>query len=269
MNDSDSVLPEMIRRGLGTSILGRAIHYFPECASTNELARNLAQRGEPEGALVITDYQSAGRGRMSRSWQAPAGSSLLFSLLLRPPIAPDRALQAAMAASLGAVDGIRRECGLEARLKWPNDIFIGGKKTGGMLSELGLNGEVLDYVVIGIGLNVNFDPRGMEGIPSSATSLFLQLGRALTRASLLRAILESMEPRYRKVRGGESLCAEWARALETIGQRVTVALPEEAITGEAESVEEGGALVLRLESGARRKIVAGDVVRVGPPADGA
>jgi BirA family transcriptional regulator, biotin operon repressor / biotin---[acetyl-CoA-carboxylase] ligase len=242
--------------------LRRSAHFFPECSSTNDVLRELAKTGEPEGALAVTDYQTAGRGRLDRSWKAPAGSSLLFSLLLRPPLLPARALAAAMAVSLGVIEGIRSECGLPARLKWPNDFLIDGKKAGGMLCELGLDGGKLDYAIVGIGLNVNFDPRDMEGIPPDATSILAASGRPQPRAALLRAILEAAEPRYRAVCRGESLRDEWARALETLGRPVRVALAEGAIVGTAEAVEDGGALIVRLPDGSARTILAGDVIHL-------
>jgi BirA family biotin operon repressor/biotin-[acetyl-CoA-carboxylase] ligase len=247
---------------LGSGLLRRAVIHLPECVSTNDEVRPLALAGEPEGAIVLADYQTAGRGRMGRAWQSPRGSSLLFSLLLRPPLAPELALQAVMAASLGVMQGIRRTTGLPARLKWPNDILINGKKTGGILCELGLDGGTLAYVIVGIGLNVNFDPGRVKGIPPDAASLQGELGRPQPRTALLRAILEAMEPCYGEVLRGSSLCAEWARALDTLGRRVKVVFQAGEITGTAESVDETGALVLRLDDGGARTIVAGDVVHL-------
>jgi BirA family biotin operon repressor/biotin-[acetyl-CoA-carboxylase] ligase len=247
---------------LGGGPLRRAVKYFPECESTNDEARKLAGAGEPEGALVIADFQTAGRGRMSRAWQAPNGSSLLFSLLLRPPIRPAQALIPVMAVSLGIMEGIRRVCDLPARLKWPNDILIRGKKAGGILCELGLDGTELKYVIVGAGLNVNFDPRAVAGIPPDATSIQMELGRRQPRAELLRAILGEIELRYRKIARGESLREEWARALDTIGRRVRIILPEEEFSGMAETVDESGALLLRQDDGTVRAILAGDVVHV-------
>jgi BirA family biotin operon repressor/biotin-[acetyl-CoA-carboxylase] ligase len=247
---------------LGRGPLRRAVIFFPECESTNDRMRALAEAGEPEGALVIADFQTAGRGRMNRAWQAPRGSSLLFSLLLRPPLAPSRAQQAVMAASLGVMEGIRRVCALPASLKWPNDILISGKKAGGILCELGLDGQTLKYVIVGIGLNVNFDPPVVEGIPPDAASIQSLLGRPQPRAALLRAILEQIEPRYGNLLRGESLSGEWARALSTLGQSVRVIIPDEEITGTAETVDESGALVLRLDDGSTREFLAGDVMHV-------
>jgi BirA family biotin operon repressor/biotin-[acetyl-CoA-carboxylase] ligase len=255
---SDPLDPHSLGRGL----LRRAAKYFPECESTNDEARRLAEAGEPEGALVMTDFQTAGRGRLSRAWQAPAGSSLLFSLLLRPPIRPAQALLPVMAVSLGIMEGIRRACNLPARLKWPNDILIRGKKAGGILCELGLDGTALKYVVVGVGLNVNFDPRAVEGIPPDAASIQTELGRRQPRAGLLRVILEEIEPRYGKIARGESLREEWARALDTIGRRVKVILPEGEFSGLAENVDESGALLVRLDDGLLRTVLAGDVVHL-------
>jgi BirA family biotin operon repressor/biotin-[acetyl-CoA-carboxylase] ligase len=242
--------------------LRRAVYFFPECGSTNDETRLLAEAGEPEGALAVTDFQSAGRGRLGRPWQAPRGSSLLFSLLLRPPIEATRALLPVMAVSLGVMEGIRRACGLPARLKWPNDVLIRGRKAGGILCELGLDGATVKYVTVGIGLNVNFDPRAVEGIPPEATSIQAELGRPQPRAPLLRAILEKIEPRYAEILRGGSLRTEWARALDTLGRRVRVILPDGELSGVAESVDEAGALLLRPDDGALQTIPAGDVTHV-------
>jgi BirA family biotin operon repressor/biotin-[acetyl-CoA-carboxylase] ligase len=249
-------------QSLGCGSLRRAVYFFPECESTNNEARRLAKDSEPEGALVVADFQTAGRGRLDRAWQAPRGSSLLFSLLLRPALAPDRALLPVMAASLGVMEGIRCACNLDARLKWPNDILIGGRKAGGILCELGLDGPVLNYVIIGIGLNVNFNPQSVEGVPPAATSLQSLLGRPQPRAPLLQAIVEAIELRYARLLRGESLREEWTRALDTIGRRVRVRLADGELAGMAESVDESGALILRLPDGTARTVLAGDVARV-------
>lgn len=262
MIPADPLLPEEVRRGLRTTLLGRSVHYLPETASTNAAARSLAERGEGDGALVVTDYQSEGRGRLGRTWAAPRGTSLLFSLLLRPHLGAERVAQVAMAAGLGVAAGIARECGIPARLKWPNDVTLDGRKMGGMLSEFSLEADALQYVIVGIGLNVNFDPRKAEGIPPEATSLMNRIGRSQPRAPLLRAILEEMEPRYRAVCAGGSLREEWARALETIGQAVRVATHSTSVEGTAEGVDDSGALILRLADGSRQAVHAGDVVAV-------
>jgi BirA family biotin operon repressor/biotin-[acetyl-CoA-carboxylase] ligase len=248
----------------GRGPLRRAVFFFPECESTNDEARALAEAGEPEGALAAADFQRAGRGRMGRTWQAPHGTSLLFSLLLRPALPPDRALLPVTAVSLGVMEGIRRACGLPARLKWPNDVLIRGKKAGGILCEAGWEGDALKYVIVGVGLNVNFDPRSAEGVPPEATSIQAELGRPQPRAALLRAILEEIEPRYEKLLRGESLREEWARALDTLGRRVRVALPEGEITGAAESVDDSGALILRMDDSSLRTIRTGDAAHLEP-----
>jgi BirA family biotin operon repressor/biotin-[acetyl-CoA-carboxylase] ligase len=247
---------------LPRTLLSRAVCFLPECESTNTEARRLALAGESEGALVLTDFQTAGRGRMDRSWLAPRGGGLLFSMLLRPPIPPARVFQTAMAAALGVVAGIRLECRLPAALKWPNDFLIGGRKAGGLLCEVGLDGERLSYAIVGVGLNVNFDPQGVAGIPPEATSVLVELGRPQSRTALLRAILREAEPRYRSVLHGDSLHAEWSRALETLGRYVRVALPDGEVAGVAETVDENGGLKIRLRNRTQRTIRAGDVVHV-------
>lgn len=260
MTEGDSLRPDDLQRGLTTTVLGRVFYFHPEVESTNAVARSLAAQGGRDGSVVAADFQTAGRGRLDRTWSAPPGSSLLFSLLLRPSIGVERIAQVTMAAGLGCVAGIARAGGINARLKWPNDITLDGRKAGGMLGEFSLRADALEYVIIGIGINVNFDPAEVEGIPPGATSLMLHSGRRLPRAPLLRAILEEMEPRYQAVCAGGSLREEWARALETIGADVRATTHTGAVEGLAEDVDETGALILRLADGSRQSVHAGDVV---------
>jgi BirA family biotin operon repressor/biotin-[acetyl-CoA-carboxylase] ligase len=258
LSPNDPLDPSSLGRGL----LRRAVYFFAECESTNTEARRLAEQGEAEGALVLADFQTAGRGRLERAWHAPRGSSLLFSMLLRPALAPGRALLPVMAAALGVMEGIRRVCNLNARLKWPNDILLDGGKAGGILCEGGFDGPALKHVIVGIGLNVNFTPRTVAGIPPDAASIQSSLGRPQPRAALLRAILEEIESRYELLLRGESLRDEWARALDTLGRRTRIILADGDFAGMAESVDESGALILRLDDGSRRIVPAGDAIHL-------
>ncbi|MDH4209633.1 MAG: biotin--[acetyl-CoA-carboxylase] ligase, partial [Anaerolineae bacterium] len=146
--------PEAITQGLHTRFVGQQILYYPTVISTNDLAKELAKQGASSGTTVIAEEQTAGRGRMARTWYAPARSSLLLSVLLRPCFGPDRLPQLLMASALATAAAIEGHTGLPVGLKWPNDVILRGKKAGGLLIEAGLSGETLDYAVIGIGLNL-------------------------------------------------------------------------------------------------------------------
>ncbi|MEA3406991.1 MAG: biotin--[acetyl-CoA-carboxylase] ligase, partial [Chloroflexota bacterium] len=142
---------------LQTAVVGRHVELHEEIASTNTRAMMLAEQGAPEGTLVLAESQTAGKGRLGRRWFAPPYSSLLMSLILRPPLAPAQAQRATMVCSLAIVEGVAAVTGLTPRLKWPNDILLRGKKLGGVLTELGVTRRQLDHVVVGMGLNVNVD----------------------------------------------------------------------------------------------------------------
>ena len=144
---------QAIRSALTTQRVGRPTLYFPNTSSTNDVAHEQAAAGAAEGLLVVADEQTAGRGRLDRAWRAPPGTSLLMSLLLRPPIPTHQAGQLTMCLGLGAVEAIETVTGLQPALKWPNDLVLAGRKLAGMLSELRFDGDRLAYVVLGFGLN--------------------------------------------------------------------------------------------------------------------
>lgn len=267
---------EAIQERLSTQYVGRHVHYFESIDSTNRVATELGRQGAAEGTLVIADRQTAGRGRLNRQWLAPAGSSLLMSLLFRPDLSPPQSMRVAMTCSLAIADAIEQTTPLHVRLKWPNDILVNGRKVGGILTELSLNRERLDFVVVGIGLNVNLSFE--ESLPTctpeaapdtsraslhhlsfSSTSLSRELGREISRLALLKAFLESTERRYSALKAGHFPLREWAERLDTLHKEITVTSEGETLTGHAETVDEDGALLLRLNDGSLKRILAGDV----------
>lgn len=256
----DQLSADGIRAGLRTRRMGHEVLCLPEVASTNDVARRLAEEGAAEGTLVVADYQAAGRGRLGRRWQAPQGSSLLLSLIFRPPLAPAWAQGLTMVCGLAVADAIEAQTGLEVGLKWPNDVVIGGAKAGGILIELELRGSAVDYAVAGIGLNVNLDPARLEdGLLLPATSLSQALGRPVARLPLLLALLEAVEARYLALCRGQPLHEAWAARLTTLGQRVVVSGGGQTLEGLAEGVTAGGALRVRLDDGRLETVLAGDV----------
>ncbi len=252
-----------IRAGLHTHTIGQKLEVYPIIDSTNRRAIELARDGAPDGTLVVADEQTSGRGRLGRSWSAPPGSSLLISLLLRPALQVRQAPRAIMLCSLAAVEAIAQVCGMDAAVKWPNDLVYAGKKLGGVLTELGVKGEALEYIVVGMGLNVNLDSTVLTGLVSPATSLATELGRPVGRLPLLIAILEAFERRYDRLRTGWSPHEEWRQYLVTIGQQVTVRSHRDVVEGLVEDVDADGALLLRTREGRLRTILAGDVTLRG------
>lgn len=282
MTNDKSLSADAITYGLNTEWLARRVVYHAHVASTNDLAKQLADAGEPEGTLVITDEQTAGRGRLGRLWIAPPRSSILMSLVLRPPIPPLQIARVTMAAALGAGDGIRAATGLDSQIKWPNDILLRGKKCAGILAEAEIDGDQVDYVILGLGLNVNFAAASVAGIPADATTIADELGKRTPRVPLLQALLHYIERYYQRLCAGENLREEWAARLITLKQFVHVRTPwggrqssrggvlvesnsimsredwrdEEGI---AENVDDDGALLLRRTDGSQVRLIAGDV----------
>jgi len=250
---------ETIQQALTTSVLGREVHFWPAIGSTMDAARQLADDGAPEGTLCLTDEQTAGRGRLQRSWWAPPGTSLLMTLILRPDLAPGQAQRLVMVCSLAVCEAIREVTGLVARVKWPNDVLIGGRKVCGILTELGITGSKLDYVLVGMGINVNVDFAQSPEMMSSPTSLRMETGHDVLRLKLLIALLTAIERRYEDLRQGRFDQDEWASHLETIGREVTVSSGEERWHGLATGVDKDGALLIRLPDGGVQRVLAGDV----------
>jgi BirA family biotin operon repressor/biotin-[acetyl-CoA-carboxylase] ligase len=256
---NDELSPQRIKEGLRTRFVGQNVVYYSSIGSTNDVARMLAAQNAPEGTLVIAEEQTAGRGRLGRRWLAPAGTSLLFSLLFYPDLATRQAMRLTMLCALGTAEAIRAMTGLTPRLKWPNDILIRGQKAGGILTEGGGKGEHLDYAVVGLGLNVNFAPSKIPELAATATSLSEALGREVARLPLLWSILEEIEERVQRLQAGGSPHEEWATHLATLGQKVRVRVPWGTEEGWAEAVDEDGALLLRCKDGRLERIATGDV----------
>jgi BirA family transcriptional regulator, biotin operon repressor / biotin---[acetyl-CoA-carboxylase] ligase len=241
-------------------MLTKSDTYLPVVTSTSDLAKRLAEEGAGDGTVVVADYQTAGRGRLGRRWEAPPRSSLLMSVVLRPDLEPHEAQQMTMLCGLAVVDAIEQGIGLKVGLKWPNDIVLEGAKLGGILAEACYTEESLAYVIVGLGLNVNLDPNHLIGKPAMpVTSLSQALGRRVPRSALLKCVLDAIDTRYSAQRAGWSPRDEWAACLTTVGRLVTVTGLEGTIDGTAAGVDGDGALLVRLESGRVERVLAGDV----------
>lgn len=256
----DRLVLDEIQRRLTTRRVGRRMELYDEVDSTNTRAVLLARQDpSADGAVIIAEYQTQGRGRLGRQWLAPPGSSLLMSLILRPRLLPSQAQRATMTCALAAVQAVAQVTSLQASIKWPNDIVLAGRKLGGLLTELGLRGPELDYIVVGIGLNVNLDTTALGEVTAPPTSLSSVLGRRVSRLDLLVTFLQALEPLEDQVRQGVSPIGLWREHLSTLGKPVQVTFEGDAIVGIAEDVDEDGALLVRTSGGDLRTILAGDV----------
>lgn len=252
---------------LTTHLFGRNLVVLPSTGSTNDVAKGLAEQGAPEGTVVVADEQTAGRGRMGRRWQAPPGTSLLLSILFRPGSALTRIPHLTMLCSLAVADAVGEMTAVPVWLKWPNDlILLSGApvphwhKLGGILTETGVVGERVEFVVVGIGINVNVQPEVLPTLAPDAASILAETGRRVDREMLLAAVLARVETRYSRLREGESPYAEWVSRLATLGRSVAVTTPTGLLAGVAEAVDQEGALLLRSPDGRLHRLLAGDVV---------
>lgn len=249
---------------LRTEHFGRPLVYAPRLSSTQTLAARLAARSWPEGTIVLAEEQTAGRGRQGRSWFAPWGQALLLSAVLRPDLPPARASQITMLAALAAAEAIEAICGLPISLKWPNDLYLRGRKLGGILTEtqLATDGSRIEVAIVGIGINVTVDFTAQPALQEIATSLHREAERSLARADLLLELLPRLEARYREVVASGSCHAAWSQRLLWIGEPVQVVGAQGIVRGLARGVDEQGALLVEQDDGTIEAIWAGDVVPV-------
>ena len=252
----DSLSPTAITRDLPTRFVGQRVVYYPSVTSTNEVAGQEARRGAAEGTIVVTDEQTAGRGRLGRVWLSPRGG-LAVSVVLYPSLSLLPSL--IMLASLAVVHGVESATGLRADIKWPNDVLINGRKVCGILIESDVQGNRVNYSVIGIGVNVDVRLAGVPEIRSMATSLSDELGRDVSRLSVLRCLLVEFEKLYLTLTSGGSIFEEWRDRLVTLGKSVRATTGDTVYEGVAESVTPDGSLLLRGPDGELTRIVAGDV----------
>lgn len=238
--------------------LGQPVYVFEQIGSTNDEAKRLAEGGAAEGALVLAETQTAGRGRAGRRWVTPPGGALALSLVLRPTVAAAQATRLTMLAGVAVCAALEAVAGVRPSLKWPNDVLLAGRKVGGILVESGLAGERLEYAIVGLGLNVSAAPPPSE-VQFPATTVEAEAGRPVDRLTLLVAILDALTAHYPHLAEGAQLQAAWQARLAWLGQPVTAHTAEGEVHGVAEGVDEDGALRLRLASGERRRLLAADV----------
>jgi len=248
------------------------VRRFATLGSTNSYLLAEARHGAPEGLVAVADHQSAGRGRLGRRWEAPAGSSLLASVLLRPVLAPEQLHLCTAAVALSAVEACWVVAGVEPSVKWPNDLLVADAKLAGVLAEADLEGPGTygaAPIVVGIGINVAW-PASDHDLPDhlvgSTTSLQQQTGGPVDREALLEALLEGLGPRVGALgsaAGRAAQAADLRRQCTTLGAPVRVELATGSFEGTAVDVTDEGHLVVRTPAGLRT-VVAGDVVHLHP-----
>ena len=261
--DSPDVMSKAeIESLISTKWAGRHVVYYDETDSTNTRAKELGEKGAEHGTLVIADRQNAGKGRRGRSWESPEGTSIYMTILLRPDMMPVKAPQMTLLMAIAATKGIGQVAGLEARIKWPNDnVSLSGKKLCGILTEMSAEIDYINYVVIGIGVNVNQDSFPQE-IKERATSLCLELGHKVQRSQLIAAIMESFEECYEKFMETEDLSGlmeAYNSLLVNRGREVKILEPGHEYEAVAMGINETGELIVKTADGQEKEIFAGEV----------
>jgi BirA family biotin operon repressor/biotin-[acetyl-CoA-carboxylase] ligase len=258
LSTPDKLEPGEINAGLMTEFIGKNIRYLMETESTNIIARDMASSVE-EGTVVIAELQTGGRGRMGRKWISPEGG-IWFSIILKPRL---QLLYASRITLLSGVAVTRtiRSYGLDAKIKWPNDVLIGGKKVCGILTEIEAEMDLINYCIVGIGIDANVDTEIFpEEYRDSSTSLMKELGHEINRVEFVQKLLLEFETLYLKILKEDysPILEEWRNMSATIGEWVKITTQRRTIYGEAIGVDSEGALILETGDGQLEKIVAGN-----------
>lgn len=263
LGSPDLLVPWEIKRRSTARVMGAEIHHFLSVDSTNSVARALAREGAPEGTLVVAEEQTGGRGRLGRGWFSPRGLGNWSSLILRPGVPALRGPGITFAAGVATAEAIEAVTGLAPGLKWPNDILLNGKKVVGILTEMVTGAEWIEYVILGVGVNVNQPGDAFPGdLAASATSLRAELGRVISRSQLMAASLAAVEKWYGVFLDGgmEEILPAWRSRWLHRGKGVEISSPSGRLRGVAMDVDEMGALMLRTTAGTRERVLAGDLI---------
>jgi BirA family biotin operon repressor/biotin-[acetyl-CoA-carboxylase] ligase len=251
---------------LNTHDLGRTLHWFEEVGSTNDVAKALAEEGAAHGEVVVAERQTAGRGRRGRSWVSPARKNLYLSAVLRPDLPPARAPEVTLLASVALCQAVRQAGVSAAAIKWPNDVLASGRKRAGVLTEMAAEVERVQWMVVGLGVNVNAAADDFpEELRPVATSLRLERGEPVPRALFAAAVLTALEEWLDRHadEGFAPVRAAWREMSDTLGREVRVSGGPADLTGVAEDIDEVGALLVRTAAGLER-VLAGDVELLRP-----
>ncbi|MBW2608738.1 MAG: biotin--[acetyl-CoA-carboxylase] ligase [Deltaproteobacteria bacterium] len=258
---NDRLKKEILLEGLGKSLFATNIILHKSLDSTNRLAKELASKGSPEGTVVLSEEQTAGTGRMERRWLSQGYMNLLASALIRPAMPSDQIFVLTMILALATINGVNELTSLKPMIKWPNDIYLGPKKLGGILTEFSVKGKDVKWVVLGLGLNVNWMPEKDTNLLYPATSILAESGKKCPRNELLALILRSLEGLYKEVQAGrlDPLYRRWNQHSLIMGKDVEIHSAGEIIMGKVLRIDRNGGLVIKDSAGREQVILSGDV----------
>ena len=242
-----------------TKWAGKTVHFARETDSTNLWIKRLAKEGASEGTLALAEFQSAGRGRLGRSWEVPEGTSVMMSILLRPKFEPQYAPTLTLVMGMAVAKAVK-SLGFDVSIKWPNDVVVSHKKICGILTEMGVRDGKIDYAVIGVGINVNIK-EFPEEMADKATSLYLESGKEFDRSQIPGLVMEAFEEYYEKFAATcdlSGLKEEYESILANYNQPVRV-LAKEPYEGVARGITDGGELLVEKTDGTIATVSAGEV----------
>jgi birA, biotin-[acetyl-CoA-carboxylase] ligase region len=254
----DRIDPDELKTILKTSLIGTDIRYYSELESTNNTAREIALKA-PEGTVVIAETQRKGRGRMGTEWQSIPGG-IWLSLILKPSIPLENVSKITLVAGI-AVTNALKNAGVDARIKWPNDVLVKGRKICGILTEVSAEVEKVDYVILGIGINANVKLDDLkDDIRKNSTSISNEMGKVINRTTFVASLLYELEQQYIKFKTQKftDIIDEWINLSDTIGKEVKIKTPNKLIEGKAVGITEHGAIVVLDRNNERQEIIAGN-----------
>jgi BirA family transcriptional regulator, biotin operon repressor / biotin---[acetyl-CoA-carboxylase] ligase len=257
---------ESLNARLRGKTIGHAVHFYREVGSTNTRAYELAISGAPEGAVVVADTQRAGKGRLNRAWQSPPGTNLYVSVILRPRIEPVKAPQLTLMAGVVVAEVFSFYCPEGVSIKWPNDVLIWGKKACGILTEMKTSSTGVDFIILGIGLNVNMDREDFDPtLRDTATSLKIETGKEHDRLDVLSRLFDFIEKWYKVFlsAGFAGLRDTWMSRADILGKRIKVDFKNDFQTGTVTGIDDDGAILMKCENGIVQRVIAGDVHSLG------
>ena len=251
-----------ISSNLKTSFIGKDISFYKDTGSTNDAARAFAIKGAREGFAVVADSQTKGKGRLGRSWESPAGVNIYTSIVLRPSIMPLFAPQLTLVSAVAVAEAISKYSQKTPEVKWPNDILINSKKVAGILTEMNSETDRINFVIIGIGVNINMTRKMFpEELRPIATSLKEEIGKEISRIDFIQTLYLNLETWYKRYlkHGFEPIRRAWTGYFTMAGRVVKVRQMDKAIVGVAMGIDDNGVLLLREKSGNITRIISGDV----------
>ena len=261
LNSPDLLSAEEVKNTLSTKILGSEIKYFTTTDSTNNQAKKFAMQGAPDGAIVISEEQCGGKGRLSRSFFCPKYKGIWFSAILRPDFLPQEAPKCTLMAAVAVARAIEDVTGVKVGIKWPNDILYKGKKLVGILTEISAEMERINYIIIGIGIDVNIEKEDMpEDIRDIVTSLSQITKKQVSRLKLLNKVLYHLEQLYIMAQRHDfaPILDEWRKYSITLNQDIKVISGKDIAYGRAMDIDDDGALLVEI-NGQIKRVLAGDV----------